>query len=360
MKAGLIVIKTCIIDSMPISTKRKKRKPLPYRLHDFFLPHERNEYRPHVFHWVSLAIIVLIVLVLEAGALVQTKIALTNSRYLASVLPAILADLTNRARAEYGDSSLSENPKLDEAAQLAANDMARNGYFAHVSPGGKTPWDWLQQSGYNYKYAGENLAVNFGDTEALQEAWMNSPTHKENILKPQYTEVGFATAQGMYEGQQTTFIVEFFGTPKSVTSARQKPAPPLLISAVSTPESRSISTTSGAVLGVSTPPPATPVSSVLGTEQPKPPHPSWFKVALTAPISTTALALSALIALVVALMIAAVVRHWRMPHPQALAGAALILVFAFGILSLNANLTSHVQFPVGDSLSASAISALGP
>lgn len=122
--------------------------------------------------------------------------------------------LTNQDRAEYGLPSLKENATLNTAARLKAGDMVLNMYFAHVSPQGKTPWFWFKKAGYQYKHAGENLAVKFITSEAVEKGWMNSPTHRANILNTHYTEIGVATADGVYKGKKTTFIVEVFGTPK--------------------------------------------------------------------------------------------------------------------------------------------------
>jgi hypothetical protein len=102
---------------------------------------------------------------------------------------------------------------LTVAAQDKANDEATKGYFAHTSPQGLTPWYWFQQVGYNFDYAGENLAVNFSDSEDVTTAWMNSPEHRANILNTDFTQIGIAAAQGVYEGEPTTFVVEEFGTP---------------------------------------------------------------------------------------------------------------------------------------------------
>jgi hypothetical protein len=91
--------------------------------------------------------------------------------------------------------------------------MAQNGYFAHTSPEGKSPWYWFKQGGYVFNYAGENLAVDFSDSADVERAWMNSPTHRSNILNNKFTEIGVATAVGTLNGRQTTFVVQEFGTP---------------------------------------------------------------------------------------------------------------------------------------------------
>ena len=96
---------------------------------------------------------------------------------------------------------------------MKARDMAEKGYFAHTSPDGKNPWYWLEQAGYKYQYAGENLAVNFNDSKDVTEAWMQSPTHRANIVKNKYTEVGTGVATGIYEGRKAVFAVQLYANP---------------------------------------------------------------------------------------------------------------------------------------------------
>src|ERR1035437_6222792 len=189
------------------------RKELHHHLLDYFLPHRRNNHRPNIFSALSVFLIIFAILVFEAGYFVQTKVVFQKTNFLASVLPGALIALTNQDRATSGISGVTEDLLLDKAAQAAAEDMATKGYFAHVSPDGKSPWYWLDLVGYQYSYAGENLAVDFTDSSEVETAWMNSPTHRANIEKPQYTKVGIGTANGIYEGANTTFVVQFFATP---------------------------------------------------------------------------------------------------------------------------------------------------
>ena len=111
----------------------------------------------------------------------------------------------------------SENPLLSRAARLKAQDMASRSYFAHTSPQGLTPWYWLEQVGYKYTLAGENLAVNFSKPSDITDAWLNSPAHRANILNSGYTETGTGTAWGFYKGKKTLFVVQFFGKPIAQT-----------------------------------------------------------------------------------------------------------------------------------------------
>ncbi|KKT25112.1 MAG: hypothetical protein UW07_C0002G0001, partial [Candidatus Nomurabacteria bacterium GW2011_GWF2_43_8] len=112
-----------------------------------------------------------------------------------------------------GVPELSWSGTLEQAARLKAEDMIKNGYFAHTSPAGLTPWYWLTQTNYNFIYAGENLAIDFTESANVESAWLNSPKHKENVLNLRFTEIGIMALDGPYQGRNTTFVVEFFGKP---------------------------------------------------------------------------------------------------------------------------------------------------
>lgn len=138
--------------------------------------------------------------------------ALRNPQ-VAAVVSSVLVELANKDRAENGLGALAVNHALVEIAQAKANDMAKKGYFAHTSPEGIDPWYWFRKVGYDYMNAGENLAVNFSDSSDVERAWMDSPTHRDNILSDTYTEIGIAIAEGEYEGRPATFVVQMFGSP---------------------------------------------------------------------------------------------------------------------------------------------------
>lgn len=106
----------------------------------------------------------------------------------------------NNARIDAGMAPLVRTARLDSAAQLHLDDMLTKGYFAHTSPSGVIFQQWIVMSGYQYLYAGENLARNYADMTETMQAWMASPEHKANILKPEYTETGIAV-HGSYAVQ---------------------------------------------------------------------------------------------------------------------------------------------------------------
>lgn len=142
---------------------------------------------------------------------------------MAAVIPTVMSELTNKERKSQNLGILTVNPVLNEAAQAKALDMATKGYFAHTSPEGITPWYWLNQAGYRYEHAGENLAVNFTNSKEVARAWMDSPTHRANIVKRNYTEVGTGVATGFYQGKEAIFVAQVYGTPLGNRSVKNPP-----------------------------------------------------------------------------------------------------------------------------------------
>ncbi len=181
-----------------------------------FIPHEGNDHQPHILRSGNIRLIVIAIFVIELGVMTLPYIPIYNSlssSFLAAVLPGVLDDLTNKNRQNDSLPVLAISPVLNEVATLKAQDMASKGYFAHISPDGKTPWYWFNQVGYKYEFAGENLAVDFTDSTDVALAWMNSPAHRANILKNQYTEMGTGVATGTYQGNPTVFVAQVFGSP---------------------------------------------------------------------------------------------------------------------------------------------------
>jgi hypothetical protein len=138
------------------------------------------------------------------------------------ISPSEVIDLVNQSRSKNNLESLKENHKLSQAAMMKAEDMIKNDYFAHTSPQGKTPWYWLEKGGYDYKYAGENLAVNYTDAGEQHSAWMSSSSHRDNILNANYQEIGVAVVEGDIDGEKTILTVQLFGMPVAVAASPQK------------------------------------------------------------------------------------------------------------------------------------------
>jgi uncharacterized protein YkwD len=121
---------------------------------------------------------------------------------------------TNAARRASGLVELAQNSALNEAAARKLEDMRQNGYWAHYRPSDqKAPWDFMRESGYGYRVAGENLARGFSTVEGITKAWLASPTHRANLLSDKYTEVGFANAYMEDEsGKRILVTVQMFGS----------------------------------------------------------------------------------------------------------------------------------------------------
>ncbi len=188
-------------------------------LKDYFIPHEGNEQKPHILRPQTVAFVVVVALVAEAAFVFGAKYIIPSSKLFGIIQVNALIDETNQSRTENGLPPLQVSPLLMAAAQEKANDMATKGYFAHTSPQGLTPWYWFENVGYSFSYAGENLAVNFADSQDVTNAWMNSPEHRANILDTNYTQIGMAAAQGVFNGQPATYVVEEFGTPAAAPVA---------------------------------------------------------------------------------------------------------------------------------------------
>lgn len=125
--------------------------------------------------------------------------------------------LINNERASRGIPKLQENPDLDHAAVLKTKDMLNRNYFEHYAYG-LAPWDFIHISGYDYLYAGENLAMDFHTSEGMVNAWMNSAAHRDNILNPDFTETGLGVVKGEFEEngsyKSTVMVTNMFGRKK--------------------------------------------------------------------------------------------------------------------------------------------------
>ena len=180
-------------------------------LYDHVVPSHRNNYHPHILGHRSLALISILLVTVKIFSLSVLAFGAVDTASSAAITTENIISLTNESRLAYGLAALSENQQLKAAAQAKAEDMLAKGYFAHNTPDGKTPWDFIVSAGYTYLQAGENLAVNFLDAEDVEAAWMNSPGHKANILNKHFQEIGIGIAQGTYQGHNAIFVVQEFG-----------------------------------------------------------------------------------------------------------------------------------------------------
>lgn len=180
-------------------------------LHHFFVPSEHNNFRAKGLHLDVLTFFLLIGITINTIGYVWPGKTLG---YATDITIEKLFQKTNDERTEQGLPPLKYNNTLAEAARNKAQDMFTYNYWAHYRPGdGTAPWDFIKKAGYTYEYAGENLAQGFLFSDMVVNGWMGSSTHRANILRPEYDEIGFAVMNGVLQNQETTLVVQMFGKP---------------------------------------------------------------------------------------------------------------------------------------------------
>jgi len=152
------------------------------------------------------------------------------------ITPEKVVELANNERASQNLPNLIVNADLAKAAEDKLADMFKKNYFEHTSPSGLTPWHWLEKNNYEYKYAGENLAMNFVSAENQNKAWMESQTHRANILNTHYQEIGVAVGQGTINGRETIVTVEEFGARAGFAPVEAKKVEPQAENSPAQPE----------------------------------------------------------------------------------------------------------------------------
>ncbi|MDD4937442.1 MAG: CAP domain-containing protein [Candidatus Shapirobacteria bacterium] len=179
----------------------------------FFIPQERNNHRAAILRTNTLLILIAFYLLNQSVVKFVTFLKPGILGYSSEITIQKVLDQTNIERQKNGLNPLKYNSILSESATKKAQDMFTNNYWAHNSPLGKVPWDFFKEVGYKYSIAGENLARDFYDTDSLMKAWMNSPTHRANIINDRYQEIGIGVVNGILGGVKTTLVVQHFATP---------------------------------------------------------------------------------------------------------------------------------------------------
>lgn len=136
-----------------------------------------------------------------------TTSIVTDTSISVAATPAALNDyesavlnLINNIRVSNGLNALQASQILTDIARSRCNDMIINSYFSHYTPDGRNIFNIYRENGVSYKNGGENLAqstpASSGTSEAFVNAWMASPTHKANILRPEYNKIGIGIGEG--------------------------------------------------------------------------------------------------------------------------------------------------------------------
>lgn len=191
-----------------------------------FHPHEYNNHRAKLLYPKSFFIVTFLALVVfEATQMLASYPSKGHILGYASFITAeAVVDKTNAERKKLGLPELKVDQKLNQAALAKAQNMFTEDYWAHNSPKGLEPWFFIKNSGYEYQVAGENLARDFMDTDSMVVAWMNSPTHKANIVHTKYQDIGVAVVNGSLGSIETTLVVQMFGTKIDNTNIANKKA----------------------------------------------------------------------------------------------------------------------------------------
>lgn len=117
-----------------------------------------------------------------------------------------LLNLINTEREKNNLSAFKIDENLQNVARLKAQDLVKNNYFSHISPTYGTPFEMLRNNQISYKTASENIAGNSSISGAL-DSWLNSDSHKKNILSNDYNYTGLAVVDSIAYGK---IIVQLF------------------------------------------------------------------------------------------------------------------------------------------------------
>lgn len=192
-------------------------------LRHLFVPRHTNNFRARILHHSQLSILIFAILLFSILTFVVKK---TNPEILGisySITEEELLNYTNNARIQNGGNVLQLSGELSDAARRKAQNMFEKNYWAHFAPDGTSPWSFIKSSGYEYSYAGENLAKGFVSSQDVVNAWMGSPSHKENLLSSKYKDLGFAVAEGNLEGEETVLVIQMFGAPTGFVASETAP-----------------------------------------------------------------------------------------------------------------------------------------
>lgn len=177
----------------------------------FLLPNSQTGERAKLLSNLGLTIFTIVIVGINVLVPSMGRVAAATSITIEGIV-----EQHNLERQKLGLPPLKINAELNNSALQKARAMLETNCWSHYCPPGKSPWDFFSESGYKYLYAGENLAEGFSTVSDMMVAWMNSPTHKANIIRPEYEEIGVAMIQGNFQGQADNIIVTVhFGTPAS-------------------------------------------------------------------------------------------------------------------------------------------------
>lgn len=178
---------------------------------DYFIPSEKNNHKPRILRPRQLFVMAVILILLKLTVTGYLFLVYEEEAKMAENISGRILELINQDRLTDGQGALNLNTVLSASATLKAKNMADENYFAHTSPDGRHPWDFINRKDYPYAFVGENLAMNFVNADDVHQALMASPSHRKNILNERYLDVGLAIVDGEINGKKTKILVEIFG-----------------------------------------------------------------------------------------------------------------------------------------------------
>lgn len=189
-------------------------------LRHLFLPHHSNNHRPKVLYPQSLTALAMVVMLANSSLPSLAMVRGGVLGYASDITIQEVLDQTNKRRIDNGLPALQIDNSLSDAARRKASDMFTFDYWAHINPkNGTEPWHFFDAVGYTYRYAGENLARDFGTTPPMVQAWIDSPSHRENLFSSHYVDTGIAVVNGTLGDIETTLVVQLFGARQAVAAA---------------------------------------------------------------------------------------------------------------------------------------------
>lgn len=242
------------------------RQTARQKAHHWFLPSARNNFHPAALRPVGLVVFALVLAFIPTLYNLTTAGRLQVLGYAANITVGDVHALSNQERTNAGLAPLALNGALSQAAFNKAQDMFANNYWAHTSPSGLTPWSFISGVGYSYASAGENLAKNYNSSAGVVYGWMNSSSHRSNVLSSSYQEVGYAVVNGTLLGEETTLVVAMYAVPYVAPAPAPAPAPTPAPVAAAKPTAQE--TAPAPVAEAPVPAPATP-EEVVAETQPK-------------------------------------------------------------------------------------------
>lgn len=138
--------------------------------------------------WILMILVLTSVLAIATCFMIFNGVTRNIGKATATFTGSLDTEVDN-VRAMYDLDALNETAELDTIAKEKCTDMVNRHYFAHQDPEGQYIW---QEYPFTYNTAGENLAWGYNDAQSTADAWLNSKIHKDNMLNPKYTEVGYA------------------------------------------------------------------------------------------------------------------------------------------------------------------------